>query len=62
MRAQGEAYSTRATVLTGKQATAIETRLPRARVVKVPDAGYLVFESHEMLVLREIRTFVPSLK
>jgi hypothetical protein len=52
----------RATVLTEKQAAAIESSLPRARVVRVPDASHLLFESHEMLVSREIRNFVASLK
>jgi pimeloyl-ACP methyl ester carboxylesterase len=62
VRTQGEEYLKRASALTEKQATAIETSLPRDRVVRVPDASHLVFASHEALVLREIRDFVATLR
>jgi pimeloyl-ACP methyl ester carboxylesterase len=62
VRAQGAEYLRRAALLTEKQAAAVETGLPRVRVVRVGDASHLVFESHEMLVLQEIRDYVGSLK
>ena len=46
---------------TGAQATAFETGVPSARVVRLPDANHYVFLSNEADVLREIRTFLANL-
>jgi non-heme chloroperoxidase len=44
------------------QAKAFESGLPTARVVRIPRANHYVFLSNEADVLREIDTFVASLK
>jgi non-heme chloroperoxidase len=46
---------------TGAQAQALESGIPSARVVRLPNANHYVFLSHEADVLREIRTFLQRL-
>jgi pimeloyl-ACP methyl ester carboxylesterase len=50
MRAAGEA-----------QAKAVETGLPSARVVRIPNADHYVFQSNGADVLREMNAFIVSL-
>ena len=45
----------------GAQAKAVETGLPSARVVRLPNASHYVFKSNEADVLREINAFLTSL-
>lgn len=47
--------------LAEKQATAFEKGVPAARVVRLPHAKHVIFESNEADVLREIRAFLASL-
>ena len=46
---------------TGAQATAFETGLPSARVVRLSHANHYVFLSNEADVLREMNAFIASL-
>ena len=46
---------------TGAQATAFETGLPSARVVRLPHANHYVFLSNEVDVLREMNAFIAGL-
>ena len=46
---------------TGAQATAFESGVPSARVVRLPHANHYVFFSNEADVLREMNAFVASL-
>jgi pimeloyl-ACP methyl ester carboxylesterase len=45
----------------GAQASAIESGLPSARIVKLPNANHYVFRSNEADVLREINDFLRGL-
>ena len=47
---------------TERQANAVETGVPGAKVVRIPNANHYVFLSHEDVVLREIRAFIESLR
>jgi pimeloyl-ACP methyl ester carboxylesterase len=58
LRAQTEANDVKAEV----QAKAFETGVPTARVVRIPHANHYVFLSNEADVLREMETFLASLK
>ena len=55
------AYFTTIDALTEKQAKAIETDVPTARVVRVPGSHY-IFISNQSDVRHEMRTFIDSLK
>ena len=44
------------------QAKAFETGLPNARVVRIARANHYVFLSNEADVLREMETFIASLR
>jgi len=46
---------------TGAQATAFETELPSARVVRLPHGNHYVFLSNEADVVREMNAFIASL-
>ena len=48
--------------ITDAQATAFERGLPSVRVVRIPNADHYVFQSNEADVLREMNTFIASLK
>jgi pimeloyl-ACP methyl ester carboxylesterase len=43
------------------QAKAVESGLPSARVVRIPNADHYVFQSNEADVLREMNAFIGSL-
>jgi pimeloyl-ACP methyl ester carboxylesterase len=43
------------------QAKAVESGLPSARVVRIPNADHYVFQSNEADVLREMNAFISSL-
>jgi len=58
VRAQTEANDVKAEA----QAKAFEAGLPTARVVRIPRANHYVFVSNEADVLREMETFIASLK
>jgi len=58
MRAQVEANDVKAEA----QAKAFETGVPTARVVRIARANHYVFLSHEADVLREMETFLASLR
>ncbi|HET6959778.1 MAG TPA: alpha/beta hydrolase [Vicinamibacterales bacterium] len=58
VRAQTEANDVKAEA----QAKAFEAGLPTARVVRIPRANHYVFVSNEADVLREMETFMTSLK
>lgn len=62
LHARAEAYVSRARVLTEKQAKVFEEGVPGARVVLLSGGHHLVFISNEADVLREMRTFVATLK
>lgn len=48
--------------LTERQARAFEEGVPTARVVRLPHANHLVFDSNQADVLREMRAFLASLR
>jgi non-heme chloroperoxidase len=50
------------TAQTGAQAKAFESALPSARVVRLPHANHYAFQSNEADVLREMNTFLATLK
>ncbi len=58
MRSQTEANDVKAEA----QAKAFEAGVPTARVVRIPRANHYVFVSNEADVLREMETFIASLK
>ena len=58
MRTQTEANDVKAEA----QAKAFEVGVPTARVVRIPRANHYVFVSNEADVLREMETFIASLK
>jgi hypothetical protein len=43
-------------------ATAFETGNPSVRVVRLPNASHVVFQSNEVDVLREMKAFLSSLR
>lgn len=47
---------------TTAQADAFQAGIPGARVVRIPNASHMIFESNEADVLREIDAFVATLK
>ena len=47
---------------TERQAKAVEDGLPSARVVRLPGANHYVYLSHEVDVLREMRSFLDRLR
>ena len=47
---------------TERQAAAFETGVPGAKVIRIPNANHYVFLSHEGVVLREIGSFLESLR
>lgn len=55
------AVAARALALSGAQATAFETGIPSARVVRLPNADHLIFRSNEADVLSEMK-FIGTLK
>jgi pimeloyl-ACP methyl ester carboxylesterase len=62
LQTRAEAYIARARVLTEKQARVVEEGVPSARVVRLSGGNHLIFISNEADVLREIHTFVATLK
>jgi pimeloyl-ACP methyl ester carboxylesterase len=48
--------------MTGAQATAFEKGVPTAHVVRIPHANHYVFNSNEADVIREMNTFLGTLK
>ena len=56
------ASDAREMVAVGRFAKAFESGVPSARVVRLPNANHYVFLSNEVDVLREINTFLSSLK
>jgi hypothetical protein len=58
MRAQTEANDVKGEA----QAKAFESGLPTARVVRIARANHYVFLSNEADVLREMETFIASLR
>ena len=57
-----EAVRARILALAGTPVKAFETGVPRARVVKLPEADHFIFRSNEADVLREIKLFISTLK
>jgi len=47
---------------TGAQAKAFETAVPSARIIRLPHANHFLFQSNEADVLREMNSFLGSLK
>jgi hypothetical protein len=47
---------------TGAQAKAFEAAIPGAHVIRLPHANHYVFDSNEADVLREMNSFLESLK
>jgi non-heme chloroperoxidase len=47
---------------TGAQAKAFETAVPSARIIRLPHASHFLFVSNEADVLREMNSFLGSLK
>ena len=60
-RTAGRAFFATIDALTEKQAKAIETGVPTARVVRVP-GSHQIFLSNESDVRRAMREFIDSLK
>jgi len=57
-----DAFATRFNAIKEKQLEAFEQGLPRARVVRIPNADHYVFITHESEVLREMRAFLAGLQ
>ena len=57
-----KAFVVRANALMEVQLNAFERGVPTARVIRMPHANHYVFLSNEADVLREMRTFLASLK
>jgi non-heme chloroperoxidase len=62
VREAASSYDARLTSLTERQASAIETAVPTARVVRLHGAHHYVYLSNQTEVVREIRSFAASLK
>jgi non-heme chloroperoxidase len=62
IREAATAYSAALTPLTERQAIAFENGVPTARVIRVPGAHHYIYLSNEADVLREIRSFLVSLR
>jgi pimeloyl-ACP methyl ester carboxylesterase len=62
VREAAATYSTALTALTERQARAVESAVPTARVVRVPGGHHYVYVSNEADVLREMRSFVKGLR
>lgn len=61
VREAAKAYSAVLTVLTERQAKALESGVPTAHVVVLPGAHHYVYLSNEADVLREMRAFLAGL-
>ena len=48
--------------MTFAQASAFEKGLPSARVVRLPNAGHVIYRTNEADVLREMHAFMAGLK
>lgn len=59
--AERTAFEERNKITTEAQATAFESGVPTARVVRLPHASHYVFVSHEADVIREINAFIDGL-
>ena len=44
------------------QTNAVEKGLPSARVVRMPNAGHVIYQTNEADVLREMYAFISGLK
>jgi non-heme chloroperoxidase len=62
LREQAKAYTAAIAALANRQIEAIETSVPAARVVRLAGAHHYVYLSHEADVLREMRSFLSSLR
>jgi non-heme chloroperoxidase len=62
VREAARVYQAGLTPLTERQANAVETAVPTARVVRLPGAHHYVYLSNAAEVLREIRAFVARLR
>lgn len=61
VRSAAKAYSVALTALTEKQATAFESGVPTAHVVRLAGAHHYIYLSNQADVLREMRTFLAGL-
>jgi hypothetical protein len=61
-RAQMQAAGDKAATGIGKQIAAFETAVPSARIVKISNAHHYVFISNKADVLREMNSFLQTLK
>jgi non-heme chloroperoxidase len=62
VREAAKAYSAAEVVLTTRQAKALEDGVPTARVVRLRDADHYVYLSNEADVLREMKSFLSTLR
>ena len=62
VRAAAAAFSAKQLALTEKQIKAFEDGVPSARVVRLENANHYAFLSNEADVLREMRSFLRTLK
>ena len=60
--ASRDAYKAKMLKLVGAQIKAFRSGVPYARVITLPDADHYIYRSNEADVLREINSFVSSLK
>jgi pimeloyl-ACP methyl ester carboxylesterase len=61
VREAANAYTAALTLLTERQAKAVEEGVPTARVVRLPGAHHYVYLSDEATVLREMSSFISRL-
>ena len=62
VRTAAQAYDARFKVAKEKQLRSFEEGIPHARVVRIPNADHYIFITNEAEVLREMRTFLSTLK
>jgi non-heme chloroperoxidase len=62
VREAGEAFSAALQALDTRQAKALEDGVPTARVVRLPGADHYVYLSNEAAVLREMKSFLSTLR
>ena len=62
VRSDAKAYSTTLEAMTERQQKSIETGVPTAHIITIPNANHFVFLSNEADVLKEVRAFLSSLQ
>jgi hypothetical protein len=61
VRSDAKAYSATLGAMTGRQEKSVESGVPAAHVILIPNGNHFVFLSNEMECLRAVQAFLSKL-